>query len=166
MRASRGESGRSLSPIGALDLGTNNCRLLIARPEAGGFRVLDAFSRAVRLGEGMEASNALSPASQERALKALRICAAKLRQHHVGHDSVRVIATEACRRAGNGRAFSRRVQRETGLRMRVISAEEEARLAVAGCAPLVDTAAEHLLVVDIGGGSTELIWVDMSHTPA
>ncbi|MEM6487330.1 MAG: Ppx/GppA phosphatase family protein [Pseudomonadota bacterium] len=152
------------APLGALDLGTNNCRLLVARPEADDFRVIDAFSRPVRLGEGMERTGSLSDAAQERALRALRICAAKLRQHRVAGS--RVIATEACRRADNGRAFARRVQRETGLNMRVISTEEEARLAVAGCAPLVDPEAEHLLVVDIGGGSTELIWVDMSHTPA
>lgn len=151
-------------PFAALDLGTNNCRLLIARPSGPGFEVIDAFSRPVRLGEGMERSGALSPAAQDRALKALRICATKIRQHRVA-DS-RIVATEACRRARNGRAFARRVARETGLEMAVISAEEEARLAVAGCAPLIDPCAEQLLVIDIGGGSTELIWVDMSHTPA
>ncbi|MEL6774953.1 MAG: Ppx/GppA phosphatase family protein [Pseudomonadota bacterium] len=156
---------RSGGALGALDLGTNNCRLLIARPEGAGFKILDAFSRPVRLGEGIEGSGALSTAAQDRALRALRICAGKLRRHRVGNESLRVIATEACRRAVNGRAFARRVQRETGLRMAVITAEEEARLAVAGCAPLVCPAAEHLLVMDIGGGSTELIWVDMSHTP-
>jgi len=149
--------------VGALDLGTNNCRLLIAREAGDAFSVVDAFSRPVRLGEDVGRTGTLSAAAQERALKALRICAAKLRQHRV--DEARMIATEACRRAANGRAFVRRVQRETGLRLAIISAEEEARLAVAGCAPLVDPQAEHLLVVDIGGGSTELIWVDMSHTP-
>ncbi|MFQ5565767.1 MAG: Ppx/GppA phosphatase family protein, partial [Paracoccaceae bacterium] len=151
-------------PIAALDLGTNNCRLLVARPEGEGFVVVDAFSRAVRLGEGVERSNQLGAAAQARALKALRICAAKIRQHRV--TDVRIIATEACRRAGNGVGFIRRVSREVGLPMEIISAEEEARLAVAGCAPLIEPEAEQLLVFDIGGGSTELIWIDMSRTPA
>ncbi|WP_407704236.1 Ppx/GppA phosphatase family protein [Thermohalobaculum xanthum] len=125
--------------------------------------MIDAFSRPVRLGEGVEESNALSSAAQDRAIKALRICAAKIRHHRV--VASRAVATEACRRASNGKAFVRRVMRETGLPMSIISAEEEARLAVAGCAPLIDPEAEQLLVFDIGGGSTELIWVDMSHTP-
>jgi exopolyphosphatase/guanosine-5'-triphosphate,3'-diphosphate pyrophosphatase len=152
------------APIAALDLGTNNCRLLVARPDGTGFAVLDAFSRAVRLGEGVGGTNVLSAAAQDRALKALRICAGKIRQHRV--RDLRVVATEACRRAANGRDFVRRVVRETGLAMDIITAEEEARLAVAGCAPLIDPEAEQLLVFDIGGGSTELIWVDMSGTPA
>lgn len=152
------------APIAALDLGTNNCRLLVAKPDGTGFAVLDAFSRAVRLGEGVEGSNVLSEEAQDRALKALRICAGKIRHHHV--REARIVATEACRRAANGRAFVRRVVRETGLMMDIITSEEEARLAVAGCAPLIDPEAEQLLVFDIGGGSTELIWIDMSGTPA
>ncbi len=151
------------APIAALDLGTNNCRLLVAKPDGAGFAVMDAFSRAVRLGEGVEGSNMLGEAAQDRALKALRICAGKIRQHRV--RDVRIVATEACRRALNGREFVRRVVRETGLAMDIITAEEEARLAVAGCAPLIDPEAEQLLVFDIGGGSTELIWIDMSGTP-
>jgi exopolyphosphatase/guanosine-5'-triphosphate,3'-diphosphate pyrophosphatase len=150
-------------PIAALDLGTNNCRLLVARPEGESFVVVDAFSRAVRLGEGVEHSNQLGDAAQARALKALRICASKIRQHRV--TDARIIATEACRRAVNGAGFIRRVTREVGLQMEIISPEEEARLAVAGCAPLIDPEAEQLLVFDIGGGSTELIWIDMSRTP-
>ena len=162
--AHRGEArSRGESPIAALDLGTNNCRLLVARPEGNGFAVMDAFSRAVRLGEGVEASNTLSDEAQDRAIKALRICAGKIRHHRVRDQ--RIVATEACRRATNGREFVRRVGRETGLSMDIISAEEEARLAVAGCAPLIDKRAEQLLVFDIGGGSTELIWIDMSGTP-
>ncbi|MEM8993055.1 MAG: Ppx/GppA phosphatase family protein [Pseudomonadota bacterium] len=149
--------------MAALDLGTNNCRLLVARPDGAGFAVMDAFSRAVRLGEGVEGSNLLSDEAQDRAIKALRICAGKIRHHRVRDH--RIVATEACRRADNGRAFVRRVTAETGLPMDIITAEEEARLAVAGCAPLIDPEAEQLLVFDIGGGSTELIWVDMSGTP-
>jgi exopolyphosphatase/guanosine-5'-triphosphate,3'-diphosphate pyrophosphatase len=150
--------------LAALDLGTNNCRLLIARPDGDNFVVVDAFSRAVRLGEGVEHSNHLGEEAQLRAIKALRICAAKIRQHQV--SDARIVATEACRRASNGPGFIRRVSREIGLPMEIISAEEEARLAVAGCAPLIDPECEQLLVFDIGGGSTELIWIDMSRTPA
>jgi exopolyphosphatase/guanosine-5'-triphosphate,3'-diphosphate pyrophosphatase len=157
------DSNGAFPPIAALDLGTNNCRLLVARPEGEGFVVIDAFSRAVRLGEGVEQSNQLGAAAQNRALKALRICASKIRQH--GVPDARIIATEACRRADNGTGFVRRVSREIGLQISIISAEEEARLAVAGCAPLIDPDAEQLLVFDIGGGSTELIWIDMSRTP-
>jgi exopolyphosphatase / guanosine-5'-triphosphate,3'-diphosphate pyrophosphatase len=158
------ESDCACPPIAALDLGTNNCRLLVARPEGESFVVVDAFSRAVHLGEGVEHSNQLGPAAQDRALKALRICAAKIRRHQV--TDARIIATEACRRAVNGAGFIRRVTREVGLQMEIISPEEEARLAVAACAPLIDPEAEQLLVFDIGGGSTELIWIDMSRTPS
>ena len=161
----RGTGSNGAQPaIAALDLGTNNCRLLVALPEGEGFTVVDAFSRAVRLGEGVEQSNELGSAAQARALKALRICASKIRQHRV--TDARIIATEACRRAVNGAGFIRRVTREVGLQIEIISAEEEARLAVAGCAPLIDPEAEQLLVFDIGGGSTELIWIDMSRTPS
>lgn len=158
-----GPSGPSAPAIAALDLGTNNCRLLVARPEGDNFTVIDAFSRAVRLGEGVEHSNHLGEAAQVRALKALRICATKIRQHNVAE--ARIVATEACRRAANGSSFVRRVTREVGLQMEIISAEDEARFAVAGCAPLIDPDCDQLLVFDIGGGSTELIWIDMSRTP-
>lgn len=160
----RGQRGRGEGPVAALDLGTNNCRLLVARPQGKAFEVVDAFSRAVRLGEGVEQSNVLSAEAQDRALKALRICAGKIRHHRVRDH--RIVATEACRRAENGPEFVRRVNRETGLTLDIISPEEEARLAVAGCAPLIDPEAEQLLVFDIGGGSTELIWINMSGTPS
>ncbi|MEM7508711.1 MAG: Ppx/GppA phosphatase family protein [Pseudomonadota bacterium] len=150
------------APVAALDLGTNNCRLLVARPRGTQFEVMDAFSRTVRLGEGVEGTNRLSEAAQNRAMKALRICASKIHHHRV--QDTRIVATEACRRATNGAEFAQRVRAETGLNIDIISPEEEARLAVAGCAPLVDKSAEQLLVFDIGGGSTELIWVDMSGT--
>ncbi|TVQ56559.1 MAG: Ppx/GppA family phosphatase [Rhodobacteraceae bacterium] len=149
--------------LGALDLGTNNCRLLIAAPRPDGFHVVDSFSRAVHLGEGVEQSGALSDAAMARTLDALWVCADKLRRH--GVRRMRAVATEACRRAANGRAFLDRVRAATGLRLDLITAEEEARLAVAGCAPLLDEDAEELLVIDIGGGSTELIWIDLSGTP-
>ena len=142
----------------ALDLGTNNCRLLIARPDGDGFVIVDAFSRIVRLGEGLAASGRLSEAAIERALAALSVCADKLVRRGV-HLS-RAVATEACRRAANGREFVERVYRETGIALDVIDAGEEARLAVAGCHILLEPGEGPALVFDIGGGSTELVRLD------
>lgn len=147
---------------GALDLGTNNCRLLIARPaqDSGGhesFQVIDAFSRIVRLGEGLMANGALSDAAMDRAVAALAVCAEKLARRGVGH--VRSVATEACRRATNAAHFVARVYAETGLALDVISPREEARLAVLGCQTLIDPTARRALVFDIGGGSTEVVLV-------
>ena len=161
-RGRTGRPSRGRGALAALDLGTNNCRLLVAEPERGGadFRVIDAFSRAVRLGEGMNGSGFLSEAAQARAIKALHICAGKIRRH--GARRLRMIATEACRRAENGTDFVARAAGATGLELDIIGAEEEARLAVAGCAPLISSQASQVLVFDIGGGSTELIWVDLS----
>ena len=140
-----------------LDLGTNNCRLLVARPTFDGFRVIDAFSRIVRLGEGVSATGTLSDAAMERTLQALRICAAKMRRR--GVRRWRAVATEACRRAGNFEAFRARVREQTGLDLEVISSREEARLSMTGCAPLLDPTVRQALVFDIGGGSTELVWL-------
>ena len=142
---------------GALDLGTNNCRLLIARRSREGFKVVDAFSRIVRLGEGLTASGRLSDEAMNRATDALRVCAEKMKRR--GVTRARLIATEACRRAANGGEFIRRVKRDTGLDLEIVSNEDEAKLAVAGCAPLLDRDCSSALVFDIGGGSTELIWV-------
>jgi exopolyphosphatase/guanosine-5'-triphosphate,3'-diphosphate pyrophosphatase len=139
----------------ALDLGTNNCRLLIARPEGDGFVVVDAFSRIVRLGEGLAATGQLSDAAMDRAVAALAICADKLKRRHV--TLVRSVATEACRRAGNGADFIARVAKETGIRLEIITAEQEARLAVIGCHALLEPGEGPALVFDIGGGSTELV---------
>ena len=144
----------------ALDLGTNSCRMLIARPLGAQFEVVDSFSKAVELGTGLKTSGLLSHKPMQRTLQALRICRAKLEQH--GVQNMRLVATEACRRARNSRDFIRRAQRETGLRLDIITAEEEARLAVVSCASLVAPDTEQLLVIDIGGGSTELVWIDLS----
>ncbi|HEY0621688.1 Ppx/GppA phosphatase family protein [Sphingomonas sp.] len=142
----------------ALDLGTNNCRLLIARPQGSGFIVVDAFSRIVRLGEGLASSGRLSDAAIERTIAALRICADKLKRRHVALS--RSVATEACRQAANGPEFIQRVYRETGIVLDIITAEEEARLAVLGCHALLEPGDGPALVFDIGGGSTELVLVD------
>ncbi|OJY51292.1 Ppx/GppA phosphatase family protein [Sphingomonas leidyi] len=142
----------------ALDLGTNNCRLLIARPQGSGFAVVDAFSRIVRLGEGLATSGRLSDTAIERTIAALRICAEKLKRRHV--ILARSVATEACRQASNGAEFIERVYRETGIALDIITAEEEARLAVLGCHALLEPGDGPALVFDIGGGSTELVLVD------
>jgi len=142
----------------AIDLGTNNCRLLIAKPAADGFVVIDAFSRVVRLGEGLSQTGRLSDAAMDRALAALTVCADKLRRRRV--SLARSVATEACRKASNGAAFIERVRRETGIRLDIISAEEEARLAVLGCHILLEPGGSPALIFDIGGGSTELVLID------
>lgn len=147
----------------ALDLGTNSCRMLIAQPRGSQFQVVDSFSKTVQLGVGLEASGRLSRASMGRTVQALRICQKKIEKH--GVKRMRLVATEACRRARNAKDFIRQVRRETGLSLEIIAPEEEARLAVISCAPLVSRRTEQLLVVDIGGGSTELVWIDLSAVP-
>ncbi len=147
----------------ALDLGTNSCRMLIAQPKGSQFHVVDSFSKTVQLGAGLEHSGKLSRASMQRTLQAIRVCKQKLQRHKVSR--MRLVATEACRRARNGGSFLGQITKETGLRMEIIPAEEEARLAVISCASLVSTKTEQLLVVDIGGGSTELVWIDLSQVP-
>lgn len=139
----------------ALDLGTNNCRLLIAQPtRPGQFRVVDAFSRIVRLGEGLAATGRLSDDAMDRAVEALRVCAAKLAARQI--RKMRLIATEACRAAENGEVFLERVTRETGLTLEIIDRETEARLAVSGCSSLVGREARSVVLFDIGGGSSEI----------
>ncbi|MTJ05211.1 MAG: Ppx/GppA family phosphatase [Sediminimonas qiaohouensis] len=147
----------------ALDLGTNSCRMLIARPTGSQFQVVDSFSKTVQLGSGLGATGRLSRSSMARTVQALRICQQKLKRHKV--KRMRLVTTEACRRARNADDFIRRVKRETGLQLDVIKPEEEARLAVISCAPLVSSKTEQLLVVDIGGGSTELVWIDLCGVP-
>jgi exopolyphosphatase/guanosine-5'-triphosphate,3'-diphosphate pyrophosphatase len=141
----------------ALDLGTNNCRLLVARPAGTGFRVVDAFSRIVRLGEGLAVSGALSEDAMARTLHALKICAGKIAARTVAAG--RYVATEACRRAANCDEFLARVREEVGLDIEIISSTEEARLVVTGCAPLLNPRIPYAVVFDIGGGSTEIVWL-------
>jgi exopolyphosphatase/guanosine-5'-triphosphate,3'-diphosphate pyrophosphatase len=144
--------------MAAIDLGTNNCRLLIAVPAPGGcFKVVESFSRAVRLGEGVAQTGLLSEAAIGRAVAALSICAERIGRRPGAR--LRAIATEACRKARNADALLSRVRKETGIALEIVSADEEARLAAVGCAPLLDPAYEGALVFDIGGGSTELIWL-------
>lgn len=152
-------SGREAPLYGALDLGTNNCRLLIARPTREGFRVVDSFSRIVRLGEGLGRTGRLDAAAMERAYEALHLCAERVVRKDIDPSRLMAVATQACRQAENGAAFIERVRVGTGLKLRIIDPVEEARLAVEGCLNLFDPNAEAILVVDVGGGSTELSWL-------
>jgi exopolyphosphatase/guanosine-5'-triphosphate,3'-diphosphate pyrophosphatase len=147
----------------ALDLGTNNCRLLIARPASGrreGFRVIDSFSRIVRLGESLSRSGELGSAAVERTIEALEVCRDKM--HQRGVTRARLVATEACRAARNGAEFVAKVREKTGLEIEIVDRETEARLAAAGSASLADQAAEGVLLFDIGGGSSEIVWLARS----
>ena len=154
-------AGRSPPPVfAALDLGTNNCRLMMATPAGSGFRVIDSFSRIVRLGAGLHHTERLSEAGMERAIAALHACSARLERRPV--HAVRAIATEACRRAVNGPAFLDRVKAETGIGFDIISTREEAELALESCTPLLGGSSRRALLFDIGGGSTELSWVRLS----
>ncbi len=143
---------------GALDLGTNNCRLLLARPTDSGFKVVDGFSKIVRLGEGMSTTGALSPAAMDRTIEALRQCKNKIGNHKIAR--LRLIATEACRSASNADEFLSRIRAETGIELEVVDRKTEAQLAVTGCADLVDQGASGAVIFDIGGGSSELAWLD------
>jgi exopolyphosphatase / guanosine-5'-triphosphate,3'-diphosphate pyrophosphatase len=150
-------SGRFAHTFAAIDLGTNNCRLLVARASVSGFEVIDAYSRPVRLGEGVALNGSLCGDAIERTLEALGICATKIERHRV--TRARHIATEACRRACNGEDFLTLVKARTGLCFEVISPSEEARLALASCENLLDPSIPYGLLVDIGGGSTEICWL-------
>ncbi len=157
-----GAAARPLAPAiyGALDLGTNNCRLLIAKPSRRGFLVIDAFSRIIRLGEGAVSSGRLSEAAMSRTIEALKVCSEKMRRRAVTRS--RLIATEACRIGANSGEFIERVRCETGLNIEIVTQETEAKLAVSGCASLIDRNCDWALVFDIGGGSSELIWLDLA----
>jgi len=150
---------RKLSPIyAALDLGTNNCRLLVARKNENGFKVIDGFSRIVRLGEGVSQSGMLDEQAIERTLEALKICAIKLERHKP--KRMRLIATQACRGAKNSEEFLARVKSEIGLELEIIDQQTEAKLAVTGCGDLIEKDVMGALMFDIGGGSSELAWLD------
>ncbi|ESZ76375.1 MULTISPECIES: Ppx/GppA phosphatase family protein [unclassified Mesorhizobium] len=152
---------QELPVFAALDLGTNNCRLLVAVPQRHGqFRVIDAFSRIVRLGEGLTANGHLSQAAMDRAVEALKICGDKLRNRKI--RKARLIATEACRTADNGVEFLQRVEREAGLKLEIIDRQTEARLAVSGCGSLIERDTQGVVLFDIGGGSSEIALIDLT----
>jgi len=152
-------NARKSNSYAALDLGTNNCRLLIAKPAGDGFQVIDSYSKVVRLGKGLSASGRLSDESIGLAVDAIGVCARKMKSKQVRRW--RCVATQACRQASNGEEFLKTVKAETGVSLEIISPRVEARLAVMGCLNLIDMSKDVVLVVDIGGGSTELSWVDV-----
>jgi len=156
------DATRGSGVYAALDLGTNNCRLLVARPTGDGFRVVDAFSRIIRLGEGLSHSGRINDAAIERAVAALSVCRDKMRIR--GVSRARLIATEACRAAENGEDFRARIAEEVGLELEVVDRETEATLAATGCAPLVAPEAEGVILFDIGGGSSELVRLGRTRT--
>ena len=156
----QGETEHAGPTYAALDLGTNNCRLLVARPTGDSFRVIDAFSRIIRLGEGVSTSGRISDAAIARAVEALGICRDKMRNR--GVTRAQLIATEACRAAMNGAEFRARIAEEVGLELEIIDRETEARLAATGCTPLIDPQADGVLLFDIGGGSSELVRLERS----
>ena len=160
-RRLRDEGNARLAPVyGALDLGTNNCRLLLARPTRRGFRVIDSFSKIIRLGEGVSQTGELSTAAMQRTFDALKICAGKFQRHDVKRS--RLVATKACRIAANGQSFIDEVRRRFAMPIEILTPETEAKLAVAGCATLIDPSADYVLVFDIGGGSSEIVWLDLT----
>ena len=155
-KANRSKNGQA--PVyAAIDLGTNNCRLLVAKPMGATFKVIDSFSRIVRLGEGLTASGKLTDDAIERTTEALKVCAQKIKRHKT--QFIRSVATEACRQASNSQTFFDHIKNETGVHLEAIAAEEEAYLTLAGCLPLIDGNTDHALVFDIGGGSTEIMWI-------
>lgn len=158
-RKNRTDNPHPRGPVyGAIDLGTNSCRLLLAEPTDTGFQVVDGFSQIVRLGEGMSKSGRLSDSAMERTLVALKKCAKKAKD--LNAIKIRCIATEACRRAENGMAFLTRIKQQTGLSFEIVTPEMEAELTLSGCVPLLKTGHKKALIFDIGGGSTEIMWID------
>ena len=141
----------------AIDLGTNNCRLLIAKAHGDTFRVIDSFSRIVRLGEGLSKSYLLNEKAIERTIEALQVCAKKMNAK--GIIKSRAIATEACRQASNTGQFYKKILQETGIEFETISPEQEAQLTLDGCAQLLEKKTSQAILFDIGGGSTEIMWV-------
>jgi exopolyphosphatase / guanosine-5'-triphosphate,3'-diphosphate pyrophosphatase len=153
---------RGMAPIfGAIDLGTNNCRLMLGVPSSNGFRVIESFSRSVGLGEGLAETGQLAESAMDRAMDALKSCASRISRYRL--TGLTAVATEACRRAANGADFLARVRQQTGLDIRIISGREEAELTLESCSPLLRGAGSRALVFDIGGGSTELAWVRLDH---
>jgi len=160
----RGHGGGNKPAFAAIDLGTHNCRMLIAIPTRNGFKVIDSFSRTVRLGEDVTESGNLCEMAVERTVEALAICADKMKKHNV--RATRNVATAACRSAANCEGFLDKVVSETGLEMEIIPPDEEARLTLAGCSSLLAPEPRNAIVFDIGGGSTEVAWVDLSESNA
>lgn len=161
--SSRFSASQSSPIIAAIDLGTTSCRLLVARPEGTSFRVIDSFSRVVRLGEGIQANNQLQPNALNRTFEALKICRDKIAKNNV--NKLRAVTTEACRRAANSSELLDYARKNLGINIEVISPIEEARLALSGCAAILNSEIPYAVAFDIGGGSTEIIWLKLLPSP-
>lgn len=160
-RRRRGSSKPKKSHVyGVVDLGTNNCRLLVAVPSPSGFKVIDSFSRVVRLGERLKEDKNISDQATERTVAALKICMDKMKRRGVTRSWN--VATQACREAENGDYFVRTIEDKVKIKLDVINPQEEARLAVMGCKALLDTNYDRGIIFDIGGGSTEIIWIEFN----
>lgn len=147
--------GLAQNNYAAIDLGTNSCRLVVATPTTTSFRVVETFSKVVRLGEGIIQDNELSPKAMRRTIQALKICRGVI-DEYMPIAASRFVATAACRRAKNVAQFAEMAKREAGIELEVISSKEEARLSVVGCLPLLNRNIKRVLVFDIGGGSTQI----------
>lgn len=145
--------------IAALDLGTTTCRLLIATITPEGPQVVDSFVRVIRLGDELATKGHISKEAMKRAITALTICAEKLKSYKVKRQ--RCVATAACREASNRETFLETIRLKTGLELEVITTAEEARLAIVGCADLLDLTTRYAIAFDIGGGSTEVMWMEL-----
>lgn len=145
--------------LAALDLGTNTCRLLIGKRTPQGVQVVDSFVRVIRLGDELATKGHISKEAIKRAVSALSICAKKIKSYSVARG--RYVATATCRMASNREEFLRTILTKAGLDLEVISTAEEARLSIMGCADLMDSSTRYAIAFDIGGGSTEVMWLEL-----
>lgn len=144
-----------MTRVAGIDCGTNSLRLLIADVEDGNLTDVLRTMEIVRLGQGVDRTGRLDPAALERTFGAVDRCAASCVEH--GVEASRFVATSATRDAANRDEFAAGVRARLGVEPEVVSGEEEARLSFRGATRILSGAAEPVLVVDIGGGSTELV---------
>lgn len=142
--------------VAAVDLGSNSFHMVIARNIDGELQVVDRIKEMVRLAAGLDKNNNLEPDARKRALRTLRMFGERL--DGIDTDNVRVVGTNTLRKAKNSRDFMVRAEEAIGHRIEIVSGYEEARLVYLGVAHSIGKRAERKrLVVDIGGGSTELV---------
>lgn len=141
----------------AIDIGTNTILLLVAELEGNGsYQVLEDHTEITRLGEGVDRNRRIGPAAEQRSFGALKKYLNRCADLAV--NEITVVGTSALRDANNTAAFQSRVKRELGLEVRVLSAEEEARYSYLAVERGLELKRKEILVVDVGGGSTEFIW--------
>jgi exopolyphosphatase/guanosine-5'-triphosphate,3'-diphosphate pyrophosphatase len=123
-------------------------------------KVIDSFAKIISLGEGIKQTGVLSEEAIERTIVALRACKKKLDSHRI--YKMRAVATEACRQASNTKSLIERVNSEIGVDLEVISPQEEARLVLKGCSGVISDEKNYGILMDIGGGSTEVVWLKIN----